>query len=223
MAEVLESGLGENGPNRLATFTASFRLVEEVGSDQPVVGDQQIVGYFYIEKRNGSPNTTTIDQIKNALGWDGSDLRWLANQNFAGTRVQLTLGWEEWDNRNRLKIKWMDHENFSPMPPVEKADDATLRAMNARLGSKLRANMGRAPASGSKPPTAAAPVSVAGVCGTQDKAWDKFAELGKNHNITKEPLEKMWFEAIAKVAPDTDTADITPEQWEAISDQAIPF
>ncbi len=141
--EPVEWGVDETGQKGLATFVCRFRLNEwfdQAGGGwlEWSVYDHAITGYFYLEKKDGSPNETGIRQIKEALGWDGLDVRWLQQADLRGVGVQLELGWEEYEGQNRLRIKWLNPLDWEGSR-VQRADDAGLAAIQGRLGGKLRA------------------------------------------------------------------------------------
>jgi hypothetical protein len=144
-AAILEHGVSETGPNHLATFICRFQLIQELGNGQwrPVDEDLDITGYFYLEKRDGSINTSVIDSLKSAFGWDGRDPLWLQDTDFVGSGliVQVKLAFEQYQGKTRLKVQYVDAENSTGGPGnVPRADDSTRRSLANRLGAKLRAN-----------------------------------------------------------------------------------
>lgn len=153
-ATILEHGVSETGPNHLATFVCKLQLLQELGNGlwNPVDEDLDITGYFYLEKRDGTLNTNTIDSLKSAFGWDGRDPLWLQDTDFvnSGLVVQVKLAFEEYQNKKRLKVQYIDAED-SAGGSVPRADDNARRSLANRLGSKLRANAGGTPAPAPKP------------------------------------------------------------------------
>src|SRR5436309_1611217 len=118
-ATIAEHGVAETGPNRLATFICKFALNEELVNAEwmPLDPDQSgfdITGYFYLEKKDGSINTVTVDQLKAAFGWDGRDPMWLQDADFGGFTVQVKLEYELFDGKQRLKVRYVDAEDASP-------------------------------------------------------------------------------------------------------------
>lgn len=132
-AAILEHGVAETGPNHLATFVCKFRLTEELvnGEWTPVDDDFQITGYFYLEKKDGTLNTVTIDSLKSAFGWDGRDPFWLQDADFDGLIVQVKLTYEQYNGQTRLKVQYVDAENATPSE-VPKANDDARRSINTR-------------------------------------------------------------------------------------------
>ena len=148
-ATIREHGVAETGQNKLATFVCHFQLTEELGNGEwlPVEEDLDITGYFYLEKKDGTLNTVTIDALKRAFGWDGRDPFWLQDAAFEGHVVQVKLVFEEYNNRTRIKVQYVDAEDATPSG-VPQADDAGRRAIATRLGAKFRANAGGNPGAG---------------------------------------------------------------------------
>ncbi len=159
-AHPVEIGIDETGPNKLATCIIRFKLYEELqasGEWADCAGEKwEITGYFYLEKKDGSLNTGTIDALKAALGWDGRDPFWLQETDLSEHAVQVKLGFEEYGGRTRLRVQYLNPFGSTGGGGVSKADDATRRTIGNRLGSKLRALSGPVPAP-TKPTKPAAP------------------------------------------------------------------
>ena len=152
-----EIGIDETGPNNLATCIIRFDLYEELQPDgqwADCAGEKwEITGYFYLEKKDGSLNTLTLDALKAALGWDGRDPFWLQETDLSEHPVQVKLGFEEYGGKTRIKVQYLNPFGSTGGGGVSKADDATRRTISNRLGSKLRAMSGpaQAPAKPAKP------------------------------------------------------------------------
>ena len=153
----VEIGIDETGPNHLATCIIRFDLYEELQPDGQWADcadeNWEITGYFYLEKKDGSLNTLTLDALKAALGWDGRDPFWLQETDLSEHPVQVKLGFEEYGGKTRIKVQYLNPFGSTGGGGVSKADDATRRTISNRLGSKLRAMSGptQAPAKPAKP------------------------------------------------------------------------
>ncbi len=162
-AHPVEIGIDETGPNKLATCIIRFKLYEELqpsGEWDDCASDNfEITGYFYVEKKDGSLNTVTIDALKAALGWDGRDPFWLQETDLSEHAVQVKLGFEEYGGKTRIKVQYLNPFGSTGAGGVTKADDATRRTIGNRLGSKLRALSGPVPAP-AKPTKPAAPPNL---------------------------------------------------------------
>ena len=156
----VQIGIDETGPNNLATCIINFKLYEELqptGEWADCSGDNlDITGYFYLEKKDGSLNTVTIDALKDSLGWDGRDPFWLQETDLSQHPVQVKLAFEEYGGKTRLKVAYLNPHGSTGKGGVSKADDATRKSITNRLGSKLRATAGpaQAPAKAAGKPAA---------------------------------------------------------------------
>jgi hypothetical protein len=226
-ATILEHGVAETGPNRLATFVCKFALTEELVSGEweplpPEEGELDITGYFYLEKKDGSINTVTVDQLKAAFGWDGRDPFWLQDSDLGQLVVQVKLEFEQYDGKQRLKVRYVDAEDATPAG-VPMADDNTRRTLSTRLGSKLRALAGGTPAPAPKPtgkPTAVpAPKAPVAKTATMQQAWQAFAKECPKGWEPKD-IEQEWFRVLGELFPDTQLDTLTPQQWAIVLEQA---
>lgn len=227
-AIIVEYGVSETGQNHLATWTAKFRLLEELANGEWLACDAEgfeITGYFYLEKKDGTLNTTTIDALKAALGWDGRDPFWLQDADLTQTIVQLKLAYEEYNGQIRIKVKFIDAENATPND-VPKADDAGRRSINTRLGAKFRANAGGAPAPAPKPPagsrpTPPKPAPTSPTKGlTMQEAWDAFVKACPPNSDQKQ-IESEWFRLLGEMFPGQQPEELTPQEWARFVE--VPF
>ncbi len=220
-ATIREHGVAETGQNKLATFVCHFQLTEELANGEwlPVEEDFDITGYFYLEKRDGTLNTVTIDALKSAFGWDGRDPFWLQDADFDGHVVQVKLAFEEYNNRTRIKVQYVDAEDATPSG-VPQADDAARRAIGTRLGAKFRANAGGTPAPAPKPPAGsrpappkpAQPARPPEPTATLEQAWTAFA-AGFPADTPQEHVEKEWFRVLGELYPGKTPEQLSPEEW----------
>ena len=227
-ATILEHGVAETGPNRLATFVCKFALQEELAASEWIGMEEEldITGYFYLEKKDGSVNSVTVDQLKSAFGWDGRDPLWLQDADFGALLVQVKLEFELYEGKTRLKVRYVDAENATPAG-VPKADDNTRRNLSTRLGSKLRALAGgtpvAAPKPAGKPAPPAAPKSTPkpppAKTATMQQAWEAFAK--ECPPAWGQPdIEKEWFRVLGELFPDTQLESLSLVQWASVIEQA---
>ncbi len=233
-ATIAEHGVSETGPNCLATFICKFALGEELVSGEwmsldPDQSDFDITGYFYLEKKDGSINTITVDQLKAAFGWDGRDPMWLQDADFGGLTVQVKLEYELFDGKQRLKVRYVDAENASPAG-VPKADDSTRRTLSTRLGSKLRALAGGTPAPAPKPsgkptaplpkPATKPPTKPATAPGaTMQQAWEVFSKECPP-GWGNADVEKEWFRILGELFPGKQPDAFIPAEWATVLAEA---
>ena len=252
-AHAAEVGVDETGPNKLATCIIKFKLYEELqasGEWADCAADNfEITGYFYLEKKDGSLNSITIDALKAALGWDGRDPFWLQETDLSQHAVQLKLAFEEYNGKTRLKVQYLNPFGSTGTGGVTKADGAAKTAIRNRLGSKLRALAGPAqkpaqpaappnlppakPKAPPVPPTPAAeapapePAAAPGPDGTMAQAWEEFIKHCDGEKWTQDAVEQEWFRILAELFPGKQPDALSPTEWAVMRDQGpceiLPF
>ena len=248
----VQIGIDETGPNKLATCVINFKLYEELQQsgewDDCSAENFYISGYFYMEKRDGSLNSVTIDSLKNALGWDGRDPFWLQEMDLSEHPVQVKLTFEQYNGKTRIKVQYLNPYGSTGSGGVTKADEGTRRSISNRLGSKLRAISGPAkPASKpaaapklppakpkSQPPETPAeappsePASTSDEC-TMQEAWETFCAAYEKLGPTgeAEDCERQWFAILGDLFPGKQPDELSPTEWAKMRDQGgaliIPF
>jgi hypothetical protein len=226
-AEVLEAGVAETGPNNLTTISLRLSLTEMFDGAEwlDVRGyGWEITAYNYVEKKDGSLNERTINSLKESFGWSGADPFWFEGAELPA--CQATLGWEEWQGQNKLKVKWLNPYDFDPTGGgVPHSDDAVRRRIQARLGAKLRATAGPAAASSSPParrswpPPAPAPDPK-----NTDRIWDEFCEAAAGQGISDEDRLALWYATLKQVCGHDDSQRVTAAQGaeiEAVLKEAL--
>jgi len=232
-ARVADRGVNATGPNKLCTVILRFQLVEEYrnGEWHDVTGeDLEIAGYFYVERKDGGLNDFIIDTLKQAFGWPGLDPFWFEDEADLAA-VQITLDWDEYEGKKRLRVRYLNPHDAEPSAGVSHADANGRRALTARLGCKLRAYSGGAPAPAPKPtgapkppPKPTRPTDPEGTA-TLDATWTLFAEWAKKAEADEARLHEEWFAAIKAVCGHEDAERVTPEQWAEIQSKVpdCPF
>jgi hypothetical protein len=239
-ANIIEHGVAETGPNNLATFVCKFGLIQELANGDWLAVDENldITGYFYLEKKDGSINTITVDALKEAFGWDGRDPLWLQDTDFvsSGLLVQVKLGYELYNGKQRLKVQFVDPESAAPAGAA-RADDNTRRSLSTRLGSKLRALAGgtavnppkpaappRAPAAPGRPsakaPAKPVPKDLAAPS-TMNDVWAQFSKACPEH-FSQEQTEGEWFRILGELFPGKNVQALSPDDWGVMRDRGIP-
>jgi hypothetical protein len=114
------------------------------------------------KKRGERPNEPCLRSLREALGWDGVDLEALQTTDWSQRVVQITTGFEDYNGEQRLKIRFINGENWEGAQ-VKPLDAAALRSLNAKWGPRLRsvapkgAAKPAAPAARPKPPALVPP------------------------------------------------------------------
>jgi len=130
------------------SFLITSQLDGSEWADWTQFEDHGITGYFYVVKRDGGVNTTTVDQLVWSLGWTG-DLHEVAGMPVPAKEVQITVKEEAWEGRPQLKVSWINPGDHKPGP--KSASDADVKKVQARFGSLLRAAASSAASKPRKP------------------------------------------------------------------------
>lgn len=159
----------ETGEKKLATVVLGHALTEEWNGAEWVdisAENLEIRSYHYLETKSGGLNEFAITGLRETLGWNGSDLSFFGGELPA---AQVTVALEEWDGRVRPKVKWVNAFDSERGGGEVVFDPEKAKAINARLGSKLRAHAGGSSAPAPKPTGArpAAPKPAAKASGTK--------------------------------------------------------
>ena len=198
--------------------------------------DFEKTGYFYLSRKDGSPNEHALKQLREALKWDGVDLVALQGTDWSNTTVQIVTAFESYNGEERLKIRFINPEHYEG-GQVKPLDESGLKALNAKWGAKLRALAPKGatrpatPAAPSAPPAApqkpvappppSAPASQPSA--TKESAWAKVVEVfGGNGQAATE----HWPNLLSKLFPQKSEDQYTPADWsvvEARSAEALPF
>jgi hypothetical protein len=192
--------------------------------------DAEITGYHMLEKRDHTANDTTIEQLRKALGWDGVDLCKLQDTDWSATCVKITVATEEYEGKKRMTVKWIASLNDEG-GMTRKADKDSLRELQNRLGSSLRALAGAA-ASGKgavahtppPPPTAAAatpPAPPQKPAATKETAWEAFRRLMPGQS--EEAISAEWWRRLESRLAGRQESEMTEEDWKWMATSAIPI
>lgn len=115
--------------------------------------EHSVFGDTYVVKKDGSVNTSGVEQLVAAFGWNG-DLRSVVGAP-PQVAIQINVKEEEYLGRKRLKVSWVNPGDYSPRP--EAASDGDVARLQVRFGSLLRA---AAAVATKKAPTKSAPTSA---------------------------------------------------------------
>ena len=130
---------------------------------------ETIFGDVWIVKKDGTLNDQSIKRLMEAIEWDGASFSALADTDWSGTEVQITVGEEEYEGKVRPKMQWLNHRDFEG--GMKSSDATTLGSLDNRFGSQLRALSG-----GAKKPAQATPKD--GQAATMaNSVWADFQKL----------------------------------------------
>lgn len=198
-------------------------------------------GDYCVVKKDGTLNETTVEFLRDGLGWDGQTL------GVDGIKpCQIVVKAEEYKGKPRFKPEWInpwDHEGGG-MAAATPDDE---RGFFAQFGPQLRAICGSkataapkpngapkapppakvkaptAPAPGAtktRPAPPPAPVAEKPKATTRDEAWNHGVdELGDKLG---DDAGDRFLKEIAKVGP--DESKFGPKEWSQVAESfAIPF
>ena len=93
-------------------------------------------GTFWIIKKDGKPNTMTIEQIVNSLVWT-PDFDDVVMTEPPKRTVQITVKADEYGGKTRYKVTWLNPEDY--VPGSGGITESDLDQLKGRFGSLLRA------------------------------------------------------------------------------------
>lgn len=96
--------------------------------------EHRVWGDFFVVKKDGKPNTTTVQQLAASIGWDGSLKLPLQPPQRV---VQITVKEEFYKEQTYYKAQWINPEDF--VPTGGGASEEEVHQLDARFGSLLRA------------------------------------------------------------------------------------
>ncbi len=227
-----EVTVDQTGPNQLWTAMIKYRIYAEVTDTGEVdvrAEGMEITGYHYLTKKDGSLNDFTLDALKRALGWDGANAEWLVQQDFSEHPVTIKLGFETFNNVQRIKVQFLNPHGETGSGEFQK-DPAKAAAFQRAFGSKLRALNGGAQRPAPKPtsrPVPPKPAAPAPGC-TDSDAWAAFLALRAKDPkcYTEDYLQNEWGRIWTELQlPEPDA--MTPQDWATLRDKGpamvVPF
>lgn len=152
----------------------AFRIVEcleppdNVWTDWTQYGDVRVFGDYFVTKKDGTPNTTTVDQLVQCLGWNGS-FGYLIENPPPNVVVQIKVTGREIEDKNGrrtvFEAGWINPRDFVPQRRATPEEKSRAGNLDARLGSVMRAAASTAAKAGqaashSKPAAPPPPAAV---------------------------------------------------------------
>ena len=248
--------VNETGDNKLTTLIIEMKIDREAqpdGEGKPQWVDVAAEGLYvtqwlYLEKKNGSLNTMSIDQARQALGWEDG-IGWFEENDVSGEMVQVTTKEETYQGKQQIRAGWLSkYDSAGPTSGggnAEPADADTMRRMKGRMDSKLRAiaggtqqkptavpekptapdkkTVGKVPPKGKPakkaPPAPAAADEPAGESTLED-AWGVFVAAcpEKWDDAT---VQQNWYDIMAHLIPDKRQQDFTPADWHRMQTEGV--
>lgn len=231
----------------LASVNISFAVFEEKQNGEFIdVSNEQMttIGYFCIEKKDGTINDFNIEAIRQSLGWNGQAISWLEDTDLRNHPVQITVDWQTYQGKENLKVQFLNpYGSTRGNGGVTRSDDKTRRTIESRIGAKLRAHAGgtsspapipkERPESGVHRSEAPTDSRLQTANSLRAEAWTEFI----SHFTPGDPkwgqmeIEREWFRILEQMFPDI-TSDVlietlTDKNWTRVKAEApgqiLPF
>lgn len=93
-------------------------------------------GRWFLTKKDGTVNSSAVDQLAVALGWDGNLLS-ISDAGPPPRACQINVRSDEYRGETRYNATWMNHKFFKPTPTGAPADE--VNELQGRFGSLFRA------------------------------------------------------------------------------------
>ena len=213
-ALVSEAAIGES--KNKAILTCKYNIIQELQGEWVNCEHENwiIIGYHYLEKNDGSINESTIKSFKEAFEWDGKDITTLESKAI-GMTVQITLKLDTYEGKSKIQVAWLNNVNYQP--GIKPSNPDTVKSIQTRLGSKLRALSGGTPvptpARPSTPPKTP-PVVTETTEQLQQKAWTAYLTECASRNFVNEQFNnENWGRIVSKLTGKDEYTQCTAEDW----------
>jgi hypothetical protein len=186
-------------------------------------------------KADGTIQTKTTDTLKAVFGWDGTDPFWLMDHSLDGgamreVEFEIVGGPETGDKGGQyFKSQWLNPLGGGMKTPAA----ADRRSVLAKYGNKFAALAGASQSRDQKAERNPAPMPPGRMPGppagrdaratppptlpttrlvaTMEEAWAALNEAQSGEPA--EVIEKVWFDAIARLFPNKSNTDLKPHEW----------
>jgi len=217
-AEVMSAAAG-TGAGGAAQVVFQFALTEEFtnGEWYATAEGQEIRGYQYLLTKAGAVNETTVNNLREALGWPNDDPFWFEDQldGEGLLPVQIVLGWEEYQGKPSLKVKWINAYDRDPSAgSLAHVSDDERRALRQQVGAKLRA-FGATPSAAkpAPPPRNAVPAND-GL--TEEVVWGRWCSECVPAGIKDKERADLYNAAIRSLNREDVGKNISPDEWRQV-------
>lgn len=190
--EVVESAIGVTQKNQYPQWVARLKTVQKwVDSEEEMKhfeikepayvewADQETLAYlclfnssseFTVEGK-GRTAMLNYDQLKLALGWDGTEFDTLADGSMVGKKLQGRVEEDTYNDRVSLKVQWIDSVDAPATRSLKSLAPDAVSALTAKLKLNVKkvvaapakpatVKPGKPPSAGSTAATTAAPSVV---------------------------------------------------------------
>lgn len=186
-----------------------------------------ILAYQCLTQRDGALNTRTIDNLKAALGWDGTDPFWLMDADLAGKEFEISVEADtDRDGNPTVRVTYIDPVGGGHGRVPEPGN---RQALLAKYGSRFRAVSGgtavrmpqpkpaaakppAAPPAPAAPKPAPAPVRPDVAPCSMQQAWQAVAGTPVATMMSQEQLATAWWQLIQDITG-KEQGTCTDEDW----------
>lgn len=173
-ARPMQWAVGES-KNKAPQFAVEFALYEQWNGTEWAPCEFDITGYFYLLKKDGSINETTVAALEDAFGWNRTTgVKWLAQAGELPD-CQVFCDYELYEGQQKMKVKWLNPFDKTPTGGVGSSDPQEVQSIDAKYGNLFRATARKTAAPSTTAPkangngTAVNPQAVA-----KREAWEAF-------------------------------------------------
>lgn len=152
--EVVESAIGVTQKNSYPQWIGRLKTVEKYVEDAEEMKhykleapayvsyeDQEIIAYLVLFNSadtfsvEGKERTAMLnyDQLKLALGWDGTEFDSLADGSHVGKKIQGRVQNDEYNGKVSLKVQWIDNVDAPPTRTLKSLDAGAVSALSKKL------------------------------------------------------------------------------------------
>jgi hypothetical protein len=157
---------------------ALFQIVAEIGTAGEWVDcsgkDFSIRGFFHLFRTDGSRLEFVVDELVEALNWDGQDLVALDSTDWSKTAVQIEVKFEVYQGENRLRVAHVRPADY--VPGVKRLEPQKLKSLAAQWNGKLRAGVSKVATARTQARPATAPQRAVENAPTPDEIVGEEAE-----------------------------------------------
>ena len=188
--------------------------------------EQEIRGYLVLfgANKDGSPlETFHVQNLKDALGWDGLSFESLENGEWSDKVVLFRT--QVSDFTGKIQIQSIDHADAPPVTELKRMDSAALADMTAKYSEMFKANTSspkpaaapkKTRATKASPPPAvptAPPSPAPGSVTTKEAAWTAVCDAPGD--MTPEDRAALW--AVERDKIGSDESKFSPTNWEMLA------
>jgi hypothetical protein len=118
--------------NGCIQFVAALCLTKFEGD--PLPAPYTPVAYMPLTKTNGERNTSQIDSIMAALGWNGVSLKELNAKDWSNIDIEAIMTWDEYNGQSKLRVSWINAPGSTPT--LKPTDPKLIDEMDAFWNGK---------------------------------------------------------------------------------------